>query len=220
MDEILGQSTLQFTTVYVDDLLITSDNWEEHCNRVAQVLCKLEENNITLKLEKSKLIAKEVQFLGFNLSETGITPAQEKMEVIQRFPIPKNKKQLQSFLGICNYYRKFQHNYSELTAKFSQQLSSKEKWRWGPEQDTTFELIKEKFLTTVMLHHPNFNKHFYMNCDASDVSLGSILYQEDQEGNHQVISFASRTLNKCERNYHTTEKELLRIVFALSLIHI
>ena len=119
----------RFTTVYVDDLLITSDNWEEHCNRVAQVLCKLEENNITLKLEKSKLIANEVQFLGFNLSETGITPAQEKMEAIQRFPVPKNKKQLQSFLGICNYYRKFQHNYSELTAKFSQQLSSKEKWR-------------------------------------------------------------------------------------------
>ena len=65
-----------------------------------------------------------------------------------------------------------------------------------------------------MLHHPNFNKAFYMNCDASDVSIGSILYQEDEEGNHQVISFASRTLNKCERNYHTTEKELLSIVFA------
>ena len=78
MDEILGQNTLQFTTVYVDDLLVTSNNWEEHCNRVAQVLKKLDENNITLKLEKSKLIADEVQFLGFNLSETGITPSQEK----------------------------------------------------------------------------------------------------------------------------------------------
>ena len=65
-----------------------------------------------------------------------------------------------------------------------------------------------------MLHRPNFNKAFYMNCDASDVSLGSILYQEDEEGNHLVISFASRTLNKCERNYHTMEKELLSIVFA------
>ena len=125
------------------------------------------------------------------------------MEAIQRFPTPKNKKQLQSFLGICNYYRKFQSNYSELTSKFAQQLSSKDKWRWGPEQDTTFQMIKEKFLSTVMLHHPNFNKAFYMNCDASDVSLGSILYHEDEEGNHLVISFASRTLNKCERSYHT-----------------
>ena len=176
MDDILGYDTLQFTTVYVDDLLITSSDWDEHCIRVEKVLQKLHENNITLKLEKSKLIADEVQFLGFNLSETGITPSQEKMEAIQRFPTPRNKKQLQSFLGICNYYRKFQHNYSELTSKFATQLSSKDKWKWGPDQDITFQLIKDKFLKTVMLHHPNFNEAFYMNCDASDVSIGSILY--------------------------------------------
>ena len=115
MDHILGQETLQFTTVYVDDLLITSISWEEHCHRIEHVLRKLSENHITLKLEKSKFIADEVQFLGFNLSERGITPSQDKIEAIQQFPTPKNKKQLQSFLGICNYDRKFQRNYSELT---------------------------------------------------------------------------------------------------------
>ena len=65
-----------------------------------------------------------------------------------------------------------------------------------------------------MLHHPDFNKPFYINCDASDISLGSTLYQEDGDGNHLVISFASWTLNKCERNYNVTEKELLSVVFA------
>ena len=135
MDKILGQEALQFTTVYVDDLLITSDNWEDHCRRVDQVLLKLAENNVTLKLEKSKFIADEVQFLGFNLSENGITPSQEKIESIQLFPTPKNKKQLQSFLGICNYYRKFQSNYSKLKSEFSHQLSSKDKWKSGTEQD-------------------------------------------------------------------------------------
>ena len=74
---------------------------------------------------------------------------------IQNFPTPKNKKQLQSFLGICNYYRKFQTNYSYLTAKFSKQLSAKEKWTWGKEQDEVLKLIKIKFLETIMLHHPN-----------------------------------------------------------------
>ena len=145
MDQVLGQEALQFTTVYVDDLLITSDNWEDHCNRIEKVLSKLAENNVKLKLEKSKFIADEVQFLGFNLSENGITPSQEKIEAIQSFPTPKNKKQLQSFVGICNYYRKFQNNYSKLTDEFSQQLSSKDKWKWGAEQDTIFKLIKEKF---------------------------------------------------------------------------
>ena len=81
----------------------------------------------------------------------------------------------------CNYYRKFQNNYSKLTAEFSQQLSSKDKWKWRAEQDTTFKLIKEKFLESIMLHHPDFKRTFYMNCDASDVSLGSALYQEDED---------------------------------------
>ena len=91
MDQVLGQEALQFTTVYVDDLLITSTNWEEHCQRVDHVLSKLSENHITLKLEKSQLIAKEVQFLGFQLAELGITPSKEKIEAIQKFPTPKNK---------------------------------------------------------------------------------------------------------------------------------
>ena len=94
-------------------------------------------NHITLKLEKSKFLADEVQFLGLNLSGNGITPSQEKVECIQKFPTPKNKKQLQSFLGLCNYYQEFQRNYSEMTAKFSHQFSSKYKWTWGVKQDIT-----------------------------------------------------------------------------------
>ena len=219
MDQVLGQEALKFTTVYVDDLLITSTNWEEHCQRVDHVLNKLSENHITLKLEKSQLIAKEVQFLGFQLTELGITPSTEKIEAIQKFPTPRNKKQLQSFLGLCNYYRKFQNNYSELTTRLSPQLSSKDKWTWGPAQEGIFQQIKTKFLETVILHHPDFDKPFYLNCDASDISLGSTLYQEDNDGNHLVISFASRTLNKCERNYNVTEKELLSVV-SVSYTHL
>ena len=135
------------------------------------------------------------------------------MEAIQKFPKPKNRKQLQSFLGLCNYYRKFQNQYSELTAKFQHQLSSQNKCIWGQEQDITFQLIKDKFLKIVILHHPNFEQPFFLNCDASNISLRTTLYQEDENGHHLVISFASRTLNQCERNYNVTEKEL-------SLIHI
>ena len=83
------------------------------------------------------------------------------------------------FLGLCNYYRKFQRNYSEMTAKFSPQLSSKNKWSWGQEQDNLLQMIKHNFLSSVVLKHPNFNQPFFMNCDASDISLGSVLYQED-----------------------------------------
>ena len=103
--------------------MITSATWDEHCNRIEWVLRKLYQNNITLKLDIFKFITQELQFLGFILSETGITTSPEKVEVIQNFSKPKNVRQLQSFLGICNYYRKFQQNYSELTARFKHLLS-------------------------------------------------------------------------------------------------
>ena len=118
---------------------------------------------------------------------------------------------------LCNYYRKFQEQYSELTARFQTQLSSKNKWVWSREQDMIFQQIqqiKDKFLATIILCHPNFKLPFFMNCDASNISLGTTLYQEDEKGQHQVISFASRSLNQCEKNYTVTEKELLSVVFA------
>ena len=151
------------------------------------VLQKLAANNITLKLAKSHFIAKEIQFLGFILNDKGISPSAEKVEAIQNFPTPKNRRQLQSFLGLCNYYRKFQEEYSELTARFQPQLSSKNKWIWGNEQQNIYTLIKQKFLKHIILHHPDFNKPFFLNCDASDISLGTTLYQEDEEGEHLVI---------------------------------
>lgn len=215
MDQILGREVLEFTTVYVDDLLITSTTWEEHCQHIEMVLRRLAENNIKQKLDKSTLITNRLQFLGFILSETGITTSPEKVEVIQNFPKPKNIRQLQSFLGVCNYYRKFQKDYSKLMARFKHLLSSKCKWKWGEDDDQTFNLIKNKFLDSIILHHPDFGKkRFYIHCDESNVRLGAELYQEDDEGNHLVISFASRVLNSSERNYNVTEKELLSVVFA------
>lgn len=214
MDQVLGVKALEFTTVYVDDILITSNSWEEHCYRVEYVLNKLQQHGITLKLDKSKLITNQVKFLGYILSPLGITSDPEKISVIQNFPSPKNLKQLQSFLGICNYYRQFQQNYSHLTSQLQPQLSKKNVWSWKQKQEEIFQRIKEKFLESIVLKHPNFDKIFYMNCDASNISVGAELYQEDEAHNHLVISFASRTLNKAEQGYNTTEKELLSVVFA------
>lgn len=96
------RKVLAYMTVYVNDFLITSNSCEEHCRRVKSVLNKFSENNVTLKLEKSTFLTHEVQFLGFKLSSRGITIATGKVVAIHCFPEPKNIKQLQSFLGMCN----------------------------------------------------------------------------------------------------------------------
>lgn len=216
MDHVLGPELLQFTTVYVDDLVIASNNWQQHCSRVKAVLERLSECGVTLNLEKSTFIAKQIKFLGFIISDQGINADPDKIAAIQNFPKPRKLVQLQSFLGLCNYYRKFQLNYSDLTQRFQHLLRKNQKWNWTEKDDETFRLVKEKFLQCIMLHHPDFSKPFYINCDASGVSVGSVLYQENQLNENQVIAFASRTLTKSELNYTITEKETLSVVFAVN----
>lgn len=214
IDQILGPEILSFATVYVDDFLITSSTFEQHCERVEKVLQKLEENGITLKAAKSTFITQQTKFLGYILSPDGLQTDSEKLQAIQKFPRPKNLRQMQSFMGMCNYYRAFQAQYSELTAQLNKVMSKKKPWKWGPEEEEAFNEIKKRFLSCVMLKHPDFNKIFYLNCDASNISLGAELYQEDETGEHLVIAFASRVLSACERNYTVTEKEMLSVVFA------
>jgi hypothetical protein len=216
IDQILGPEILSFATIYVDDFLITSSNFEQHCARVDQVLTRLQEQGITLKAAKSKFLTQHTKFLGYMLSPAGLEADPDKIKTIQNFPRPRNLKQTQSFIGLCNYYRAFQEKYSELTVKFSKVLSQRKPWKWGPEEEAVFNEIKRKFLQCVMLKHPDFSKAFYLNCDASNVSLGAELYQEDANGEHLVIAFASRVLSACERNYTVTELEMLSVVFACS----
>ena len=139
----------------------------------------------------------------------------DKVESILTFPEPKNIKQLQSFLGLCNFYRKFQRNYAQTTARLSAGLQKNKQWRWGDNERAAFNEIKNKFADMILMNHPNFNEKFYLQTDASNIALGAELYQEDEAKEHKTIAFASRTLLAAERNYTTTEKELLSIVFAV-----
>lgn len=120
-----------------------------------------------------------------------ITTTPENVEAIQKYPESGKIKQLQAFLELFNYYQKFRQNYSELTSKFQNQLTTKNKWKWGQAEREVFQTIKDKFLEMVLLHHPNFNYTFYLNCDTSDINIVSELYQEDSNRNHLVISCAS-----------------------------
>lgn len=216
LDTVLGREVLEFTTVYVDDLVIASKTWEEHCSKIDKILNRLEQWGVTLKLEKSKFLTRSMKFLGFIVSDEGRSVDTEKTQAIREFPTPKNLKQLQSFLGLCNYYRHFQANYSEVTKNFQHIISKKNKWTWGEHEDNCFQQVKDCFINCITLKHPNFDKPFYLNCDASDISLGSVLYQLNEKGQEEVIAFASRTISKVERNYTITEKEALGVVFAVA----
>ena len=126
--------------------------------------------------DKSKFLQTEIHFLGFIITQEGILANPDKVEAIMLFPEPKNIKQLQSFLGLCNFYRKFQENYAHTTSKLSAVLQKNKQWKWGDTERNAFNEIKRKFSHMIMMNHPDFNKTFYLQTDASNVALGAELY--------------------------------------------
>ena len=120
---------LDFLTVYMDGILIASRTFEVHLEHLKYVLEKLEAGGLTVNWDKSKFLQTKINFLGFIITSEGISANPDKVESIMRFPEPRNIKQLQSFLGLCNFYRKFQRNYAHITAKLSAVLQKNRQWK-------------------------------------------------------------------------------------------
>lgn len=214
LDQVLGPDILEFVAIYVDDLHITSNSFSEHMDHLEAIFTKFTEYNVKINIRKSHFLRKKIIFLGHVISEKGITMDPEKVQTVQNFQPPQNKKQIQAFLGFINFYRKFIRDLSEKTSVLSALIKKGIPWQWGTTQQQAFEEIKAQFLEDIIIQYPDFNKKFYISTDASNTYIGAELFQKNEEGQHQTLSFISRTLNTAERNYGTTELELLAIVFA------
>lgn len=198
--------------LYVDDGIVASPDLSHHLITLANIFEKLICNNIKLRPSKCEFFKKQVKFLGHIISSQGISQDPEKLAAIKQIPPPKTRKQLQKFLGFLQYYRKFSSKLSFYTSRLRHVLSSTKPWKWTAHEQEIFEEIKDNFLSTVILKHPNFSTPFLINCDSSYYALGAELFQYNDEGDKEVIAFYSRSLNSHELQYTTTEKEMLTIV--------
>jgi transposase InsO family protein len=215
MDVVLGTEVREFVVNYIDDLLVASETLDDHLEHLRRVFEKLRQANMTINLEKSNFIQKEVKFLGHILTIDGIKADPEKVSAIRSFPVPQKTKHLRAFLGLCNFYRKFCARYSAATQDLNKLLRKGERWRWGRNEQEAFDRVKNLFLEAVLLRYPDQRKMFYVQTDSSGYGLGAELYQIQEDGSRGVIAFASRSLKGPELNYTTTEKELLGVIFAL-----
>lgn len=170
---------------------------------------------MTLRLDKTFFFQESIQFLGYNITVEGIKLTRGKVEEIDAVPPPKNIKQLRRFLGIFGYYSRFYPNYAFATHPLLDLLRKSVSWKWEGKHQAAFERIKATFLKSFTISHPDFTKHLFVQTDSSDVGLGTMLYQIDERNKPMVISLISRVLRKAERNYTTTEKEMLAIIWAL-----
>lgn len=211
MNDLFFDFLDKFVLVYLDDILVYSENEQQHMEHLHLVLDRLEKNYFKLKLEKCSFFEKELEFLGFIVNESGIAPDPKKIRAIQELQQPNDLTSLRSFLGLCGFYRKFVQNYSEIVAPLTHLLKKQVIFHWKENQQQAFEYLKTAISSAPILKLPDFSKPYILTCDASGVAVGGVLAQV-HNGFEFPIAFESRMLTTAEKNYPTHEQELLAIV--------
>ncbi len=216
INSVLRPFLEDFVIIYLDDILIYSKNIEEHHNHVRKVLQKLLENNLYAKLEKCEFDKNEVEFLGYILSGKGVSTDPKKIKSIEEWPRPESVKDVQRFVGLCNYYRRFVNNFAMIAKPLHNLTKKNNKFIWTEQCENAFVELKKRLTSTPILLHPDPQKAFIVECDASNYAIGAILSQKDDKGKLHPVAYYSRSLNNAEINYSITDKELLAIKCAFS----
>ena len=200
---------------YLDDILLTNNNKTSHLETIDHALYRLSRANLKIKLEKCKFFRDKVDFLGFELTKSGYKTQSNKVQAIKEYPVPKCEKDVRAFLGLAGFYRMYIKNFASIATPLSKLLKKETKFVWSNEQQGAFDILRNSLTSDDVLAFPNFDRSFYVETDASEKGLGCVITQRQDNGKFKPISFASRTLNKAEKNYDTTNKEALAVIWAL-----
>ena len=201
--------------VYLDDVLVVGQTFEEHLSNLREVFTRLKEAGLKLKPSKCHLAKSQVTYLGYVVSRQGITADRSKVTAVQDFPTPNSVKELRSFLGLASYYRRFIPGFSKVASPLFSLTHKGADFVWNSECGNVFNRLKSLLTSAPLLVFPDFEKEFILETDASGVGLGAVLAQEQDTGVKAPIAYASRTLQKHEKNYGVTELEALGVVWAV-----
>ena len=215
MNRVLKSVIYKFAYVYLDDVLVVSKTFEQHLQHLEEVFQLLFEAGFKINWEKSHLGFPEIEYLGFVVGGGNIKVSSSKTEAIESFPTPRSCKQLRSFLGLANWYRRFIPDMATISAPLTKLLHKDVPFVWTNEHEEAISAIKQCLIEAPKLYCPDFNKQFEIWSDCSDVGIGGVILQRDEKGAENVVAFTSRVLNKAERNYSVTERECLAIIHCL-----
>jgi hypothetical protein len=202
--------------LYLDDILIYSDNMEDHKKHVQEVLHRLRHHGLYCTLSKSEFHKDTVEFLEYVLSPNGLSMSEKKIRTILDWPVPRKVKDIQSFLGFANFYRRFIQGYSNITVPLTRLTRAKVPWNFDEKCMKAFEALKKAFTTAPILTHWIPNRPIMVETDASDYAIAAILSIQLDDSLYHPVAFLSRTLHKAELNYDIHDKELLAIFEAFT----
>ena len=198
----------------MDDLIIISEDFEQHLRLVEKVLKRLQEVGLKVNREKFEFACSSVTYLGYLLDKDGLRPDPERVKPVLNMPSPKNVKELRRVLGMFGWYSRFIENEAEFKVPLVRLLRKENPWHWGDEQEEAFQRLKRALAEAPVLARPDFSKTFTIHADASQYAIGSVLTQEDENGEHPIV-YVSRVLTPAEMNYSTTDREVLSILYAI-----
>lgn len=216
MNRVFGALIGKSVVVYLDDILIFSKTQEEHLEHIRQVFEILKKEQLYCKLAKCEFMKEKVAYLGHIINEHGVQPDPSKVQVVKDWPRPKSVHELRSFLGLCNYFRRYIKSYARKTYPLTE-LLKKGVWEkggdpWDETHDLAFQVVKEALTTAPVLTHYDMSKPVELICDASKVALGGILMQDGRP-----IAYESRKFTPAETRYSTGDRELLAVIHCLKV---
>lgn len=207
--------------VYIDDLIIFSNSFDQHLQDLREVFSRMKAMNLVAKPSKCSFAKKQVHYLGHVIGNGIITPDSHNMEKIRQARLPQTVKEIRAFNGLASYYRRFIEKFAHIAkpltdlmakdAELKKDPKDRKKILLPPEAVQAYETLKEKLTQVPVLSLPNFSKPFGLRTDASNYAIGAVLFQTAKDGKEHPICYASRVLSKTERSYSATEREMLAV---------
>ena len=221
METVLSDIMWSKCLVYLDDIIAFGKTFTQTLNNLEAVFIRLRANRLKLKAKKCELFKNKVDYLGHEVSDTGVRPSPSKVNSLHDIALPTTVTEIKSFIGVCSYYRRFIPKFSEIAVPLND-LTKK-----GVKVDTTtpvcveaFETLKKMLIRAPNLHFIDPDLPFLLDTDASDNAIGACLaqlgYDEHGESYEKPIAFASKTLPEGRRQYCTTKKELYAVVYYMN----
>ena len=217
MDTIL--QGLNHVQCYIDDILVTGADDDEHFHNLEEVLVRLGNHGIRVKSSKCTFFQDSVEYLGHKITSEGLHTTTKKVEAVRLAPAPKNQRELRSFLELLHYYGKFMPNLATLIHPLNSLLKANTPWNWSKKCEQAFNEAKDKLTSAAVLAHYDPKLPLRLAGDASAYGVGAVISHVFPDGNERPVAFASKTLSASERNYSQLEKEALSLIFGLWKFH-
>ena len=212
MDLVLAGLVGASCLVYLDDIIVLGKDFRDHLQNIQSVLQRLREAGLKLRPPKCSFFRKKVRYLGHTVTREGVAVDPDKVAKVMNWPTPTSAREVQQFLGLANYYRRFIQNFATKARPLHHLTEKSVHFKWTSECQEAFNALRTQLVSTPVLAYPDFTRPFLLDTDASDSGIGAVLSQQDDAGLEHVVAYGNRSLTKTERRYCVTRCELLAVV--------